>query len=314
MELMKRRDFMTGVVAAGTFAAAIPGWAQNRSTSNENKKSRIALMMFGLNSLVKNNFPPSPERTIDLLDIGQLAADRYGLHQVELQSNYFPSTEMSWLKDFKARLAKTKTQIVQINLEFGTDDLRMTVDNPSRRLQMIDLHRSWIEKAAFLGCPRLLLNQGQPSQANKELAISNYKAVVAIAKPKNIKCASENRNAPGGGQGRAGAPGAPASQAAPPPGPSYPLLVEILRAAGAYTCVDFQNFPNENEQHEGIRAEIPYSSGLLHAGMRHDLSKALAITRELKYPGIYSIKAGGGAETNPLDTTQKILDVLLAEI
>ena len=44
------------------------------------------------------------------MDIGQVCADRFRVHNVELQSNYFPSTEMSWLKDFKARLDKTKTQ------------------------------------------------------------------------------------------------------------------------------------------------------------------------------------------------------------
>ena len=36
---------------------------------------------------------------------------------------------------------------------------------------MIDLHRVWIDKAAFLDCPRVLLNQAVPSPENKDLLI-----------------------------------------------------------------------------------------------------------------------------------------------
>jgi len=49
----------------------------------------------------------------------------------------------------------------------------------------------------------------------------------------------------------------------------------------------------------------------LHAGMRFDLPKAMAITREMGYKGIYSIKAQGAAGTNQLDTVQKVLDGIL---
>ena len=160
---MRRRDFLIGAAAATAMAGVTRVRAQGR---DDDKRSRIALMMFGLNSIVKNNMPAAPTRTLDIMDIGQLCADRYHLHNVELQSNYFPSTEMSWLKDFKTRLGKTKTKIVQINLEFGAG-LNMAAEPGSGRLQMIDLHRVWLDKAAFLECPRVLLNQGQPSPENK---------------------------------------------------------------------------------------------------------------------------------------------------
>src|SRR5437899_10657472 len=143
---MNRRDFLMSAAAATAMAGVARGRSQG---SDDDKRSRIALMMFGLNSIVKNNMPASPTRTVDIMDIGQLCADRYRLHNVELQSNYFPSTEMSWLKDFKARLSKTKTKIVQINLEFGTG-LNMGAEAGSGRLQMIDLHRVWLDKATYL--------------------------------------------------------------------------------------------------------------------------------------------------------------------
>ena len=321
---MKRRDFIGGAAATVlTTAGRMPA-----QTSDGAKLSRIAVMMFGLNNIVRNNMPPSPTRTLDIMDIGQLCADRFHVHNVELQSNYFPSTEMSWLKDFKSRVDKTKTRIVQINLEFGTG-IQLDADSPSGRLQMIDLHRAWLDKAAFLGCPRVLVNQGRPSQEKKELIISNYAAIVKIAKTKGIKVASENRGGPAGGRGRgANGPGgtgvfaqsgraAEAATSSAPPvvpqasdAPGDSLLVEILKAGGAYGCCDFLNFSNQSEQLEGIRTVLPITSGLVHAGMRFDLPKAMTVVRELGYKGIYSIKALG-LPGDPLDNTQKILDGVL---
>ena len=316
---MKRRDFlMMGAVAATSVTAVRRGWAQAR---NDDKLSRIAIMMFGLNNIVKTNMPAAPERTLELMDIGQFSADHFKVHNVELQSNYFPSTEMSWLKDFKSRLDKTNTKVVQINLEFGAG-YNMGADSPSGRLQMIDLHRSWLDKAAFLGSPRVLLNQGQPTPENKALITSNYQAVVALAKAKGITAASENRNAGGGGRGRAAGPAAPGQPAQPPPpapapeapaAPSYIILTEILKASGTASCVDFLNFPNQEEQLAGIRDMLPINSGLVHAGMRHDLPPAMKILRDQGYKGLYSIKASG-LPGDPVANTQKIIDGVLANM
>jgi hypothetical protein len=36
---------------------------------------------------------PELPRTLDLMDLGQLYADRWGVHNVEMQHTHFPSTE-----------------------------------------------------------------------------------------------------------------------------------------------------------------------------------------------------------------------------
>lgn len=304
---MRRRDFFLTAAAAAGLAARQRTWAQ---TSNADKLSRVAIMMFGLNSIVKNNFAPSPERTLDIMDMGQFAADHFGVHQISVQSNYFPSTEMSWLKDFKSRLAKTKTRLVQVNLEFGAG-YNMGAEAPSGRLQMIDLHRVWLDKVAFLECPRVLLNQGQPTPENRELITSNYRAVVALAKAKGIMPCSENR----GGGGRGAAPAGAAAPTPPPPPatPAYIILTEILKASGTATCVDFLNFPDQQTQLQGIRAMLPLTSGLLHAGMRFDLPPAMAICREAGYRGLYAIKASG-LPGDPVENTKKIIEGVLANM
>jgi hypothetical protein len=308
---MTRRYFMSRTGAAAGLATAGRGWAR----PPEDKLSRIAIMMYGLDRIVKNNRPASPERTLDIMDVGQLCADRFHVHNVELQSNYFPATEVSWLKDFRARLNQTKTRIVQINLEFEAG-MQLTAESPAGRLAMIDLHRVWLDKVAFLGCPRVLINQGVPTEANKELAISNTKSLAAIAKSKNIKVSCENRGG-GGARGRGAPSGAPGQvgglAAEPPASPSYILLTEILKAGGAYGCCDFLNFPNQEEQLQGMRAMLAITSGLAHTGTRYDLTKAMALTRELGYTGLYSLK-NMGREGDPIENTQKILDGVLENL
>ena len=294
---MKRRDFlMMGAVAAASMTAVRRGSSASarRRQALAHRDHDVRPQQHRENQhAARLRSGPSSSWTF-----GQFCADRFKVHNIELQSNYFPSTEMSWLKDFKSRLDKTNTKVVQINLEFGAG-YNMGADSPSGRLQMIDLHRSWFDKAAFLGCPRVLLNQGQPTQENKAQIIANYQAVVALAKAKGITAASENRNA-GGGRGRAAGPAAPGQPAQPPPptpeapaAPSYIILTEILKASGTASCVDFLNFPNQEEQLAGIRDMLPINSGLVHAGMRHDLPPAMKICREQGYKGLYSIKASG---------------------
>ena len=316
---MKRRDFlMMGAVAATSVTAVRRGWAQAR---NDDKLSRIAIMMFGLNSIVKTNMPAAPERTLELMDIGQLCADQFKIHNVELQSNYFPSTEMSWLKDFKSRLDKTNTKVVQINLEFGAG-YNMGAESPSGRLQMIDLHRSWFDKAAFLGSPRVLLNQGQPTQENKAQIIANYQAVVALAKAKGITAASENRNA-GGGRGAA-APRASArcsggtrrrasTTSGPARGPVLHSLDGDSESVRHGELRGLLEFPKPGGTAGGNRAMLPLTSGLVHAGMRHDLVPAMKILRDQGYKGLYAIKASG-LPGDPIANTQKIIEGVLANM
>lgn len=329
---MERREFLYAA-AAGAFAAS-RGWTQNR---DQNKLARISIMALNFNAILKDNQPASPARTIEIMEIGEILADRFGVHNVELQHIHLPSTETSWLKDFRARLAKSKTQITQINVEAG-NTMWVTADTAVGRLQGIDLTKRWIDHAAVLGCARVLVNQGQPTQENKQAAIAYLKTLVAYATPKKIKISMESRGAGGargsaGGPGMPGAPGAPPAQvvpAAPPaaPGPpSYLLLVELIKGSGAYANLDIGNFANEAERLDGIRAMIPLTSGNTHVkpASNYDLPKMLALTKELGFNGLYAIEAGGGGggrggaapatpPSDPYENTRKLLDVVLANI
>jgi len=199
---MQRREFLTTTTAGLLIARHL----RAQSARDPAKVARIAIMSLSFQPILKNanmenatpdasqNVPanqPELPRTLDLMDLGQLYADRWGVHNVEMQHTHFPSTEDAWLRDFKARLAKTKSQVSNINLEFG--DMNISQTNPILRLQAIDLTKRWIDIAALLGSPRLMVNQGPLVPETKTIAIAALKAMGDYGRTKGIKVGIENR-------------------------------------------------------------------------------------------------------------------------
>ena len=289
---MKRREFLIGAAGAAGLAGARRGWAQAR---DETKLRRVAIMSLCFNSILK--IPEQPDnlsRTLDIMDLGQLLADRYGVHNVEMQHSHFPATDAASLRQFRERLAKTRSQVTNINLEFGPQNI--SAPDPALRQQALDRTKEWIDHAALLGSPRIMINQGAPTPENKDVAIATLKAMGDYGKSRNVMVAMENRGSSGA---------------------AYPLLVEIIKAAGTYANCDIGNFPDQETQHAGIRALFPLTDGNCHVKLnpaRYDLPAALALVRQIGYTGLYSIEAGGGQGTDPYQNVQNIYDVLLANL
>jgi len=336
---MKRREFLIGAAAAAGLVSTRRGWAQ--TARDQAKLGRVAIMTLSFSSILKSaTQPDNPARTLDIMDIGQMYADRYGVHNVEMQHSHFPSTDAGYLKSFRDRLAMTKSQVTNINLEFGPQNI--SADDPALRQQAVDRTKEWIDYAVALGCPRIMVNQGQPTEEKKAVAVAALKAMGDYGKSKNIMVAVENRGGGGGRRGAppAGAPGvtgaapaAPAPAASPPaaappaaaapagpPAPAaYILLVEIIKGSGTYANCDLGNFPDQETQHGGIRAMFPLTDGNCHVKLnpaRYDLPAAIALTTQLGYKGLYSIESGGGgaAGVDPHENVQRIYDVLLANM
>ncbi len=306
---MKRREFLIGAAAAAGLASRRKGWAQTRDQA---KLARVAIMSLCFNSILKNpSQPDNPARTLDIMDLGQMLADRYGVHNVEMQHAHFPSTEPAYLMGFRDRLAKTMSRVTNINLEFGPQNISAT--DPALRQQAIDRTKEWIDHALALGCPRIMVNQGAPTQENKDVAIAALKAMGDYGKSRNIMVAMENRGGGGGRQG-APAPGATPASPAPPVPAAWVLLVEIIKGSGTYANCDLGNFPDQDTQHAGIRGMFPLTDGNCHVKLnpaRYDLPAALALVKQLRYTGLYSIEAGGGGGADPHQAVQSIYDVLL---
>jgi Xylose isomerase-like TIM barrel len=312
---MERREFLVAT-AAGAAAAFVGGsgqalQAQGRGNVPANvspeKLARISIMTLNFNSILKTpNAQPSPERTLELLDIPQMYVDTYGVHNIEFQHSHLvqAETDPAFIKEMKAKVDAVKSTITQINLEFGPQNISNT--DAALRQQAIDHTKQWIDIAISLGCPRVMINQGQLTKDTAPHSIATWKAMTEYGKSKNVKVSAETRGG-GGGRGQAATPGAPATGAAPAPAtpppaaappagpPAWILLKEVIEGAGAYSNVDIGNVgaPNQEALHEAIKGLFPSSSGNMHikSSPNWDIGTAIRFTNAtLGYKGLYSIE------------------------
>ena len=286
---MYRRQFLIASALTLGSAARPLGWRMQPAPP---KTDRLAIMVYSFARVLKlPGRQSSPERTLEVFDVPEMFADRYKVHNVEMQHNYFESTEASFFKAFLARLAKTKSRVSNINLELG--NMNIAAPDPALRAQAIDLTKAWIDHAVLLGSPRVMINQGKLTQENKAAAIAALTHMTAYGQTKKILVGAEPR------------------------GDDFALLTEVIRAGGAYTNPDVGNFGGDQaHQHAGIRAMFPYTGGNCHMKMlnpaTYDLAAAIALIKSLGYTGLYSIE--NEQQGDPYENVQKVYDLVLANI
>src|SRR4026208_1691332 len=118
------------------------------------KLDRIAIMTLNFENMMRvPGLWEGPNDTLELFDIPEMYADRYGVHNIEIQHTHFASTEPSYLKELRARVEKAKSRFTNINLEFGP--MNVSAPQPLARLHTIDLTKQWIDHAAAVGSPRV---------------------------------------------------------------------------------------------------------------------------------------------------------------
>jgi len=307
---MQRRQFLSGTAALATAPFVFARRPGAQRSADPAKLARMAIMSLTFGPVLKNPTAPSdPRRTLDIMDLGEMFADRFGVHNVELQHAYLLSTEDAYLKEFRAKLDRTKSRVSNINLELG-GTMTISANTQVGRWQAIDLTKRWVDHCVLLGCPRMMLNQGALTEENKAIAIATLKTIGDYGKSKGVMISLEPRG--GGGGGRGGAQGAPQG---PPPPPPYILLTEVIKESGTYANVDLANFGDQAEQHAGMRAMFPYTVGNTHMRLvpaRYDLPTALRMMREeFKYTGLYLIEQGIPAGPDPYANIDEVRQVVL---
>src|SRR5438045_911806 len=153
---MNRREFLISSTAAVAAAGSRSVWAQPPAGAKPSTLDRIAIMTLNFQRILKvPDVQESPDRTLELFDIAQMIADKYGVHKVEFQHYHIPSTEPSYLKELRSHIEKSKSRMTQINLEFS--GLNMSAPRVRERLMAIDLTKMWVDHAVMLGAQRVMI-------------------------------------------------------------------------------------------------------------------------------------------------------------
>jgi hypothetical protein len=283
---MKRREFLIG---SATALASGRAWGQRPDAA---KLDRIAVMSGSFGPLIKGTARAgNPNATVDIMDLGAMVVEKFGIHRIEFQHTDFASTETGFLEEFRGRLKKANCQMNQINLEFA--NLNISAPDHVIRLETIDLTKRWIDHAAILGCPRVMVNQGDLAAPVRQTAIETLKTMRAYGQAKKVFVTMEPRNV------------------------GWEVVVDVIKSSGIWCNPDCGNFPDN----ESRRAALPVmykmtagSSHVKHVPDRFDTAEAVKISKEAGYKGIFSIEASTRNAPDPYSPTQTIVDILLANL
>jgi sugar phosphate isomerase/epimerase len=232
---------------------------------------------------------------MDVLDFPEMVADRYGVHNVEIVLPHFADPTPSRVAEFKARLAKARSRVVNMPLDFGVlwNKPAISSTDSAERDAALAMYRSGIDTAHQLGSPTVRCDPGVVNLDDPSLTIDAYKQLAAYAAPKGIMVVVENHG---------------------PIAKDPEALVEILKAAGVGSLPDFGNFPDEDTRERGLRALFPLAGDLAHAKLREgqDFGRCVRIANESGFTGVFSIEASGKGD--PYAEVQTIADALVANL
>jgi hypothetical protein len=117
---MRRREFLIGssMVAGATGL----GWTQG---VDQAKLDRVAIMTYGFDRIVKDPaHPGDPARTLEIPDTPEMFADRFHVHNVEVQHTHFASTEFFLPEEFREE-ARTDGLRVMYPMSNGNSHVKL---------------------------------------------------------------------------------------------------------------------------------------------------------------------------------------------
>ena len=220
-----------------------------------------------------------------------MVAERYGIHRVEFQHTDFPSAETAYLQEFRSRLKKANSQVNQINLDFA--NLNVSSPDAVIRLETIDLTKRWIDCAAALECPRVMVSHGGLAAEVRQSAVAALKTINAYGKAKSVSVTMDPGTAP------------------------LEVAVEVIRAAGISASPDCGNFADKPARAAALPVLYGMTAGssrVQHVPAKFDTAEAIKVANAAGYKGVFSIETSSRNVADPHAPVRAILDILLANI
>jgi L-ribulose-5-phosphate 3-epimerase len=259
------------------------------------KLQRVCVSSWSFHTFFETDRNNPAKILMDVLDFPEMVADRYDVHNVEIVLPHFAEPNPQRVAEFKARLAKARSRVVNMPLDFGVlwNKPAISSTDPTERDAALGMYRKGIDTAHELGSPTVRCDPGVVNLEDPSLTIDAYKQLAAYAAAKAIKVVVENHG-----------------EISKNPD----VLVTILKAAGVGALPDFGNFPDEETRERGLRALFPLAGNLAHAKLREgqDFARCLRIAKESGFTGMFSIEAGG--KEDPYIEVQRIADALVEQL
>jgi sugar phosphate isomerase/epimerase len=273
---MRRRDFLA-VSAASLLAAG------------QDKRERLAVSSYCFHNLFVNtkdgDAPPIQGKPLELLDLPELIADRYHIHNLEVLSPHFASRQPAYLREVNAKLSRTHSRIAVIPVDVDElwDQPGLSSPDEKVRRHALSLLRPWIETAHAVGARAVRCDPGRIDRKNLAPTVASFRELAALAHPLGLGIIVQNYY----------------GVSAEHPEELVRLVHETGDRIG--TLPDFGNFPDQATRERGLKLLFPLASTVCHArdtesdgkgGLVHfDLGHCVKIARDAGYKGLYSIES-----------------------
>jgi sugar phosphate isomerase/epimerase len=259
------------------------------------KLQRVCVSSWSFHTLFERDKDNPSKTLMDVRDFPEMVADRYHVHNVEIILPHFREAEPSLVRDFRTRLDKAHSRLVNMPLDFGVlwNKPAISSTDSAERDEALGMYRKGIDTAHELGSPAVRCDPGIVNLDDPSRTIDAYTQLAAHARGKGITVVVENHG---------------------PIAKNPDVLVAILKAAGVGALPDFGNFPDEDTRERGLRALFPLAGNLAHAKLREgqDFGRCMRIAKESGFTGMFSIEAGG--KEDPYIEVRKIIDAVVEQL
>ncbi len=313
---MTRRELLTSLlVPAGLACAGRSADAQTthrrRSTQHAAtgpvKLERVGVSSQSFNSLfLSTRQPAGPafKEQLVLLDLPQMVADRYKVHNLEFAARHFASVEPAYFTELKSNLVRARSRLISISVDVREIESGPGLSDPAAeaRENAIATAKKWIDIARQLGARSISCAPGTVDVENLQTTVDSFRQLAAYGRSKSVAVLVEDR-----------AGTEPSVLEAP---------VSICRGAGGSSIgilPDFGNFPDEPARTRVLPKLFTCAHTLCHAtGLKLDASGhemsfsfqgCVQIARKSGFRGIYSVDYTG--DGNPYDSVQAVVNELL---
>ena len=277
---MKRRTFIKAGVGA---TLALP---QNILAKNAKRDPmrRIAMSTVTFRFRFKQTNPRG-EGDLLLTQVPEYYRDRFKLKNVEFWSKHFESRVPAYLDELKAKLAKAKAKLINIQVD---ESYNLAAEDPDKRASSITFCKDWLDTAAYLGAPSMRVNSGQ---GDKAACIQSLKELNAHAKGKGLVLLVENHG------GLSADPDQLLS------------LIDSVGDPNIKILADYANWPSGTDMYAALKKVYPKTHLISaktkefnadHEHTSFDFDKCTRLAEESGFEGIYSAEQWS-AENNPAD-------------
>lgn len=182
------------------------------------------------------------KKEIAMLDFVRIAAERYGVGVVELNSPFFLD-EPGYLDQLREALDEYGIVVHNIAVDRGN----VAAPDGAERDESVAQNASWLDVAREIGCPSIRVNAGHSDDLEEGLkrSISSFKVIVGRARELGLSVLMENHG----------------GFSSDPDG--IMAYVRELGTDNFGTCPDFGNF-KEEIRYEALETIAPYAK-FIHA-------------------------------------------------